>query len=230
MWSPGEQNDKVEEVRMQLYLIRHGESFVNRGDWENLPSMDAGLTEKGHQQAIALRDWLRDHRPQADILYCSTMRRAQETATYVSEALGLAPIGDDRLREIGNNYASGQPIEEANLPRTFDERWWDKMPFAPRALEPENSESWMHFRLRLAQFVEQVAENHPGQCVYVVAHHGVIGAIFDNLFNVGPYRRCAIQIKNTGWTLFEHHPETGREPWSLKYHNRIDHLIGTDLL
>ena len=44
---------------MRLYLIRHGQSHVNVEDWATLDSMDAGLTERGHQQAAALRDWLK---------------------------------------------------------------------------------------------------------------------------------------------------------------------------
>lgn len=215
---------------MQLILIRHGESFVNRDGWESLPSMDAGLTEKGHKQAMALRDWLTQTGASGDVLYCSTMRRAQETAAYVSEALGLTCMADDRLREIGSNYASGLPIDEADLPRNFNEQWWDKMPFTPRALELENGESWMHFRLRLAAFIDDISHQHHRQTIYVVAHHGVIAAICDNMFNVGPYRRCAVHSVNTSWTLFEHQADNGREPWQLRFHNRIDHLLGTDLL
>lgn len=158
------------------------------------------------------------------------MLRARETVAYVNEALGLEITFDDRLREIGNNHASGLPVDEARLPRTFNSQWADVAPFAPRTMEFEDAESWMHFRVRLAQFVDYLAHKHPNQAVYVVAHGGVIAAMFDNVFNVGPYRRCDVHNINTSWTLFEHHLDRGREPWSLRHHNRIDHLVGTDLL
>ena len=219
-----------EVITMQLYFIRHGESYVNRDDWQSLPSMDAGLTEKGQRQAVALRDWLQANHARGDVLYSSTMRRARETVAYISEALALEVIFDDRLREIGNSYATGLPIDEENLPRKYNNQWADSAPFAPSTLDTENSESWMHLRVRLAQFVDDMMQKHPKQAVYVVAHGGVIAAMFDNLFNVGPYRRCGVHNINTSWTLFEHHPANGQKPWSLLHHNRIDHLMGTDLL
>jgi broad specificity phosphatase PhoE len=215
---------------MQLYLIRHGESHVNRDGWATLPSMDAGLTEKGQQQAAALRDWLRDHAVQADVLYSSTMRRTRETAAYVSEALGLDIVFDDRIREIGNNHTAGLPVDESRLPRTFNPQWADVAPFAPRTAEFDDAESWVHLRVRLAQFVDNLAEQHPQQVIYVVTHGGVIAAMFDNVFNVGPYRRCDVHNVNSSWTLFEYRTDNGREPWLLRHHNRIDHLVGTTLL
>ena len=42
-----------------------------------------------------------------------------------------------------------------------------------------------------------------------------IAAMMDNMFNVGPYRRCDIHNDNTGWTWFEHQVKNGREPWAL---------------
>lgn len=54
---------------MELIVIRHGQSYVNLGNWRELDSMDAGLTELGHQQAQALQKWLDDNQKSADVLY-----------------------------------------------------------------------------------------------------------------------------------------------------------------
>jgi 2,3-bisphosphoglycerate-dependent phosphoglycerate mutase len=215
---------------MQLYMIRHGESHVNVSHWDTLATMDTELTDKGHRQAAALRDWLKTTDIKADALYASTMRRAVQTASYVAEALDIEVTPDDRLREIGNSYITGHPIEEERLPRTFIDHWPHVAPFAHRSTEFEGIESWMHFRIRLAQFVDGLALRHIHQKVFVVAHGGVIAAMFDNVFNVGPYRRCDINNHNTSITLFEHRIKPEREPWSLWYHNRVDHLAGTGLI
>ena len=45
---------------MKLYLIRHGESYINLPDWQK-GYIDVGLTELGHQQAHALAKWLPSH-------------------------------------------------------------------------------------------------------------------------------------------------------------------------
>jgi 2,3-bisphosphoglycerate-dependent phosphoglycerate mutase len=215
---------------MQLYIVRHGESHVNVGEWDKLDSMDAGLTEKGNQQAVALHNWLKEIGAEADVLYASTMFRAQETAYYLEEALGLEAVADDRLREIGNNHNDGQAVREADLPRSFATETPDKAPFIQRGLGVDDGESWMHFRIRLGKFIDELLTNHIDKTVYVVAHGGVVSAMFDNIFNVGPYRRGMVDTINTAWTHFEYRPELGHEPWILFSHNRIDHLIGKDLL
>jgi len=192
--------------------------------------MDSALTEKGQLQAAALRDWLIARDEQADALYASTMRRAHETAHYIHEALGLDIQVDDRIREIGNSALDGRALPETDLPRVFNMNKPDKAPFAHRGLDIDNGESWMHFRTRIGQFMDDLARQHQRQRVYVVAHGGVISAMFDNVFNVGPYRQARTHSHNTGWSRFVHQRTSGRETWQVRFHNRIDHLIEKDLL
>lgn len=215
---------------MYLYVIRHGQSHVNVGDWATLDSMDAGLTEKGEKQAEALRDWLIKNQRKADVLYASTMRRTQETARYIEEALGLEAIPDDRIREIGNSALDGTALPETGLPRQFNRLKPSTDPFARRGIDVENGESWMHFRTRLGQFVDDMITKHQGQRVYVVAHGGVISAMLDNIYNTGPYRNARTDTYNTAWSLFEYKSQTVHENWMVHYHNRFDHLTETDLL
>lgn len=214
---------------MQLYFVRHGQSRVNLGNWDELDNMDAGLTDLGHKQAAALGAWLRQHEAKAHALYSSTMRRARETAHYVGEALALSATFDDRLRELANTYVNGLPVEEANLPRTFIDQWWHEAPFAARTQQFAGAESWMHMRIRLAQLVDELTHKHLGQQVYVVAHGGIIDAMFDNVFNIGPFRRCESHTYNAAWSLFEYTVEARRPPWHLRHHNRVDHLDQGDL-
>lgn len=215
---------------MYLYLIRHGESHINVSHWDSLTTMDTELTDKGLRQAAALRDWLKHSNLEADALYASTMRRAQQTAAYIREALNVEIINDDRLREIGTSYRTGLPIEEDILPRTFVDRWANTAPFVSRSSEFEGIESWMHFRIRLAEFMDELMHRHAGKHVFVVAHGGVVSATFDNVFNVGPYRRCGMHTDNTSLTLFHYDEKSVREPWTLRYHNRVEHLAGMGLL
>src|SRR5690606_22705560 len=122
--------------------------------WESLTNLDAGLTEKGQRQAAALRDWLKVNAEPGNALYSSTMLRARETSAHVSEALGLEVTFDDRLRELSSNHASGLPVDAVKLPRTFNSEWADIAPFGATTSEFEDAESWMHLRVRLAQFVD----------------------------------------------------------------------------
>ena len=213
---------------MELIVIRHGQSYVNLGNWDTLDTMDTALTDLGHQQAGALRDWLKNRNATAVALYTSTMKRCVETADYVSDALGLPPRLDDRIREIGNVYLDAKPINESDLPRAFVTGEKPSQ-FFPVATDVENVESWMHFRIRLGQFIDEMLEKHLDETVYVVAHGGVMAAMVDNLFNVGIHRTCDIHSDNTAWMRVKYQSSPFAD-WTLTECNRVDHLIKADLL
>lgn len=207
---------------MHLYLIRHGQSFVNLKEWTG-GNLDTGLTELGHQQAAALGAWLPGELKSIDVLYTSTMQRAQETAAYVALAYNIEVQSDDRLREIGNNRADHAPWPSDDLPE-YSDYWGSERPFSSVTPARDGGESLMHFRTRVGAFVEDMIEKHRDQTVVAVCHGGVIELIFDHIFNVGPFRRCEVWCKNTGVTRFEYVEHPRREVWRLHYHSRADHL------
>jgi probable phosphoglycerate mutase len=211
---------------MQLYLIRHGQSYVNLKEWTG-GNQDIGLTELGHRQASALRAWLPSEVPDVDALYASTMQRAMETAAYIAEAYDIAVQPDDRLREIGNNRADHLPWPSDDLPE-YSDYWGSERPFASITPTREGGESLMHFRTRVGAFVEDMIEKHRDEVVMAVCHGGVIELIFDHIFNIGPFRRCEVWCKNTGVTRFEYVEHPRREVWRLHYHSRGDHLQGIE--
>lgn len=220
---------------MRLIIIRHGQSVVNiTRDFSTLPNVDTELTKLGHKQAVALRDWMRENDITADALYSSTLVRTRQTAAYVAEALGMEPIFEDRIREIGSNYADGLPIAYDDMPRTFNPKPGYLVPFESRATAPERVESWMHFRARIGGFINHLIAEHTDQTVYLVAHGGVITAIFEHLFNTGHRRLLTIDTWNTGWSEFQyiergekdHGEEDSSNFWRIIHHNRVDHLLG----
>ena len=207
---------------MHLYLIRHGESYVNLPDWDG-GNMDTGLTALGQRQAAALADWLPGHLPTIDALYTSTMRRALETTAYLSQVYPNQVYKDDRLREIGNNRLDHVPWSEDEMPREFAGFWSTERPFTSPVLK-EGGENLMHFRTRAGSFLAEALTRHRDQIIVAVCHGGIIDATFDNIFNIGPWRQCEIWSRNTSLTYFEYVAHPGRERWRLHYQNRIEHL------
>jgi probable phosphoglycerate mutase len=207
---------------MNLYMIRHGQSYVNLKSWNN-GNTDEGLTELGQQQAEALAAWLPGELPAPDVIYSSTMKRAWETAGYLSRAYEMSVQPDDRLREIGNNRLDHTPWPSNDLPE-YGDHWGSERPFASLTPDRTEGESLMHFRVRVGAFLEDMVEKHVDQTVIAVCHGGVIELSYDHLFNVGPWRRCEVWTKNTGITRFKYVAHPGRETWRLYYHSRVDHL------
>lgn len=208
---------------MHLYLIRHGQSYINLEEWAE-GNVDAGLTALGQQQAAALGAWLPAHLPHVDALYASTMARARETAAAIVTAYALDIRFDDRLRELGNNRFDHTPWPPADLPRQYNDYWSSARPFAPVVDQDDLGETYMHFRTRVGLFIEEIAAAHKGQTILVVCHGGVVEAVFDHIFNIGPWRRCEVWDHNTALTHFEYVEHPGREVWRLHSHNCIEHL------
>lgn len=217
---------------MQLYLIRHGQSLVNLADWAHGNS-DEGLTDLGRRQAQAVAQRLADELGRVDALYASTMRRAHETATFVREAVGLPILPDDRIREIGNNRLDHAPWPD--VPADYGDFWATSRPFASVTPAVDQGESLMHFRTRVGAFLEGLRVDSPGQQVVAVTHGGVIDAIFDHMFNVGPWRHCQVWTANASVTqveLLDGTPDDhgmahgGPERWRLHRHNDVGHLDG----
>lgn len=72
-------------VKLELYLIRHGESKGNTGETDGLTDElkeDAPLTEKGIRQAQLLGEYLKDLK--IDALFSSGLRRALSTAHEIA--------------------------------------------------------------------------------------------------------------------------------------------------
>ncbi len=212
---------------MQLYLIRHGQSYVNLQDWTE-GNQDTGLTDLGQRQAAALGTWIVAAIPQVNVLYASTMSRARETAEAVAQAYGCHIYFDDRLREIGNNRHDHTAWPNDDLPRQYANYWSSEQPFSSVTPYVDSGETWMHFRTRVGVFVEELVTKHQNEVVIVVCHGGVVEAVFDHIFNIGPWRRCEVWDRNTGLSHFEYVAHPNRETWRLHFHNRQEHLAGLE--
>jgi broad specificity phosphatase PhoE len=213
---------------MHLYLIRHGQSHVNLKEWTN-GNTDEGLTELGHRQAAALARWIVREIPRVDLLYASTMQRTRETARYLAEAYQATIHYSDWLREIGNCRLDHTPWPNNDLPRDYADYWSSERPFSSVTPAVEGGESYMHFRTRIGLAVEEMVQKHPKENIVVVCHGGVIEAVFDHVFNVGPWRRCEMFSFNTAVSHFEHVAHPLRETWRLHYHNTVQHLKDMDV-
>ena len=80
-------SEKTNEIELELYIIRHGQTFGNLGKSTEGVSFadihDPVLTPKGQRQAQLLGERFRNY--PFDAIYASGLRRAMHTATFVAE-------------------------------------------------------------------------------------------------------------------------------------------------
>lgn len=209
---------------MRLYMVRHGQSYVNLKDWDG-KDIDRELTELGEKQARAVGPWLREHVPDVDLIYSSTMQRARQTAAAIALAYGREVRHDDRLREIGANRRDHSAWPHGDQPTRYREFWREELPFEAVMHDAPEGETVMHFRFRVGQLLEELRVQQRDKTVVAVCHGGVMEATLQHIFNVGPYRSGGAELwtKNTGIMHIEAIYDRPVR-WRLHGHNWHDHL------
>lgn len=155
---------------MRIVVIRHGES---EADILNVHEgrADFNLTEKGHAQAETMAEFVSKNYS-IDKIYVSTLKRAVQTATHLSEKLGIPIIMDEMLMEFNNGLLAGLSREEANekYPKIYN---------LPIDQSVYGQESRVEFRNRAESAFERILnENDSNSTVAVVSHGGMINQLY----------------------------------------------------
>lgn len=218
---------------MHLFLIRHGESVTNanwREDREN-HEMNARLTTRGHQQAKDAAEWMKSKVPHMDALYASTLTRTRETVHYLEEAYQMQAVFDDRIREGGYSYQTGEPIEDHLLPikKYVD---FHRNPYKPFAAEPPGVESYADMRQRVGAFLQDLIATHAQgegkEVVSVVMHGWTLNVFADLIFNVPQHRACYVDVENTSISYFEYVHPYRLGPWRVHFFGSTPHMATFD--
>lgn len=156
----------------RIIAIRHGETAWNV-DTRIQGHLDIPLNDTGLWQARRVGAALADE-PVAAI-YTSDLQRARATAQAVADTTGAPLTLETGLRERGFGHFEGRTFGEieAELP---DEarRWRQREP----DYAPAGGESLTTLRARIAHTVHRLAARHTGEQMVLVAHGGVLDALY----------------------------------------------------
>ncbi|GAA2223231.1 histidine phosphatase family protein [Herbiconiux moechotypicola] len=191
---------------MRLLLIRHGQTIDNANGALGTVVPGPGLTELGRTQAAAIPAALVAE--SIDAIAMSTMRRTHETAAPLVEALGLAPIEFDGLREITAGDIEGRSDSEAirlYLGTLFG--WWTD--FSARI---PGGEDGHEFHARYDGAIRELAAAHPEGTVAVFSHGAAIRTWASwSSGNIDAEFSRTHGLENTGIVILEGSPEAGWE-------------------
>ena len=156
----------------RIIAIRHGETAWNV-DTRIQGHLDIPLNDTGLWQARRVGAALADEPVSA--IYTSDLQRARVTAQAVADTTGAPLTLETGLRERGFGHFEGRTFGEieAELP---DEarRWRQREP----DYTPAGGESLTTLRTRIAQTVHRLAARHIGEQMVLVAHGGVLDALY----------------------------------------------------
>lgn len=232
---------------MDLFFIRHGESFNNALTDTSQRVADPPLTDRGLQQADRLGPFLarhghldpaeRDDRPPFDQLYCSPMLRTLQTARPISEGLALPMQIWVDVHEVGGVWVDGtdhcpgkarSEIEAefpvAPLPEGITEDgWWT----GGQETQAQGRGRTMAIALALQERARaRAADGEPGERIAIVSHgdfmSSMVKALTDQLPSWGTY----YSHDNTAIDRFSFDADLFR----IRYLNRIAHLDNPELV
>lgn len=160
----------------RILVIRHGETAWNL-DTRIQGQLDIPLNDTGRWQARRMALALASEPVHA--VYSSDLARALETASILSQhhpgLLGRAPQVQQQLRERCFGALEGQTW--ADIENHFPQeaaRWRKREP----EWAPQGGETLLQLRQRVAQILSSLAQRHLGEQIVLVAHGGVLDAIY----------------------------------------------------
>lgn len=177
-----------------LYLIRHGETEWNKlGKFQG--SKDISLSQNGLIQAEYLSKRLNGN---FDYLYSSPLKRAFKTAEILAKNSNLTPLICDSIREINYGDWEGLTINEIKdmYSNEFD-LWKSDANIGPIC---GGEGSLKNASIRGTNAVLEIAHEHPGKKIAIVAHGGIIKAALIGIFDLPMTMYHKIHIGNTSIT------------------------------
>lgn len=158
-------------MKTRLILVRHAEA---EGNYKRVFHgwTDGGITEKGHLQAKSVAERLKAM--EIDVLYSSSLKRAIQTAEYISQAKGIPIVRTDKLKEINGGDWEGErwDVLPVKWPREYET--WENQPHLHKM---PNGEAMEEFQQRLVKEIKYIINQHPGKNICIVTHGTAIKAI-----------------------------------------------------
>jgi alpha-ribazole phosphatase len=163
---------------MKLYLIRHGETELNKQS-RFIGRTDIGLSEKGKLQAEALAKRLCSVDIKA--IYSSDLLRAVQTAEPIAICHNMSINLDKSLREIdfgaweGKTYSEIEELDSVHLHAWLEDPVNTNIP---------DGEPWQDFKNRIKEAIDRIIKAEKDGDIVVVSHGGPIKLLVSH-FNGG---------------------------------------------
>ena len=142
---------------MEILLTRHGQT-----EWNLLKKVqgkaDIELNDKGIQQAEIARDFLKKER--IDLILCSPLKRAIQTAEIINQGRNIRMIIDERVSE--RDFGEFEGMSNTNF--DFNAFWSYK-----QNLKYDKAENIKDFFRR----VYNIKNEYAGKRILIVAHGGI---------------------------------------------------------
>jgi probable phosphoglycerate mutase len=203
-----------------IYVVRHGETEWNkRGKQQG--HLNSPLTERGTQQAQALAHGLKNRGITS--IYSSDLGRAYNTARIIDKQLKLSIQTCKRLRE--RHLGSLQGLTKEEFQHQYPEEWDRFNSGDPDYCFPGGESARERYE-RTVTCIEDLASQHSGQNILIVAHGGVLNGLFYKAINQPLSEPRRFSLFNAAINSFS----ISGSSWRLDTWGDVSHLKGMETL
>lgn len=180
------------------YLVRHGQTV-----WNTLGQTqghgNSPLTELGIQQAKDLAEALKEY--PIDIIYCSDLGRAVETAEIIGKELNIEIHPTESLREMGFGVWEGMPLREIEkiYPESF-KMWRNE----PEKVQIEGGETLDMIKQRQDKLIEELNEKYKNKHILLVSHSVTVRVMLLSFLESHARNIYRIKQDNTALNIVEY--------------------------
>ena len=171
---------------MEIYYARHGQT-----DWNQQKKMQGGgseipLNQTGIKQAEETKRKLEN--VDYDIVICSPMKRAIQTAEIINQEKNKEIIIDERIRERKLGKLEGNNVTEETEKKIWDYELDYKIP---------EGESLHDFEKRILNFLTEIKQKYKNKKILIVAHGGVAKILKMHIYGMPESKNLSeIEMKN----------------------------------
>lgn len=180
------------------YLVRHGQTV-----WNTLGKTqghgNSPLTELGERQASELAEALKNY--PIDMIYCSDLGRAVQTAEIVGSKLNIEVEPTNLLREMGFGIWEGMPMKkiEKMYPDTF--RMWREEP--DKAHIPKG-EALSMVKDRTEELIKMLNDKYDNRHILLVSHSVTVRVMLLDFLESHVRNLYRIKQDNTALNIVEY--------------------------
>ncbi len=207
---------------MRLYLIRHGQTVWN-AEKKFRGRIDLDLNEQGKKEALLLGKQFKA--VDVDMIYSSPLKRALQTAKFISKACKKKVIIDNFLNDMDFGDWQGKSLSEIkkNYKNLFKQ--WE---INPDKVVIPNGESLCEVKDRVCSFLKKISTIEEEKVIVVVSHRVVLKLMVLVLLGLKEKDFYKINISNCSITIFK----LSNEKVRLELFNDTCHLkqISNDLV
>ena len=175
----------------KIYFVRHGETVWNVEN-KICGVTDSPLTELGHRQAIETGELIKSKGVKADLIICSPLSRAHDTANHIGEIIGVPVVAEPQLVEQNFGVYEGTA-------RDGEEFQTKKRGFV---YDFETGESMMRVGQRIYNLLDKLGEDD--KTYILVAHNGIARVVRSYFMNMENEEYSSFGVKNCELVEYEY--------------------------